>query len=1116
MQLFYPWLTGLVPEESGTRAVPAGSSEYQWGYINPYTTYYDFTASGDGYPNASLIQFVPYEEFGGYAWAEGFRPSLFGFNINLYSTTWSGTATLEVIDTAGNVIGSWSTALAAGESVTPNSMTRPLTFAGHDMHGIRIVLDSPAPAGDVTGRLEALWFEHDFEFERLTQTEHYWSSNPYDYSLSGQPASSYAYFNFESETTPQDGYITLKPAYRIAPVPPFLSLFWELLDPAAWESALDGMGASSYVWQVEVIDTSDVVIGSASIELDPAADYVANPLIRMDLALDSENPIDRIDGQGVGFNITGLSMGLANLQFSYTAPSSQGARSCYVKPIRVSDVSIAEPGQPGHPGLPARPGYWTQEPCRTVTTTTFIDGGGGGYESVESSQYTGELLPDGDDSLVEGFGSTSLTYPISAVESQSGGSVGGLNQTTKQVCYEPVWVPPFAGVPPTPALAPTETEYNLDYDIGWNYDVMIGVGGNIGIDISTAEVSRNTAGVLIGIAEAWRAGLSGPGKFHLALQFDANEVSVVKAGERVWGIAIRSESDVFSIRRYESQVIVLRNGAVIFSDDDFWSGDAVFVGMIWKAGDGICLPGSGLTEVIGAPIGEGSGEARLPALVGVGHEGAYGDGRATLPMLTLSADGYADGEADVTLPPLFGWASEGAGGYADARLPAFGIDAFAADAYQHFNGFARIELPAFGGAGYEAGYAVGDANLPAAVGAGNGGFTIPEAEGADVQVPSVLFMATGVGGEIGGADVALPAFDVLGSEGTYGEGEVALPALWGHGIEIPTYRGLLRGQLPSLDTHGWYAYTSAPNSLTGYLGRLAGSLRGGASLAGDLPALEGSLTADVPIVGRLAGTLARMTLESSVLVGSVAGISARLPALSGEFLGGARIAGELSPLSGGAAGAAGIVATLSGRFSPMTMTAAATAGIVGRLRGELPYLEAFWGHLAGELPGLAGRLGDTTLVVESDVAWAMNVANQAWTRYPGFHFAHLLRFRGQEYFARADGIYAVGGDLDAGAHIEARFALPDSTYGDIVEKVCPRAYLRGRSVGELAVTPVVDGQAHDSRLASESRGEIDYVRVKLGRGLRGHYWSFEVANQEGQGFEIDGFDMLLKSTGRRY
>lgn len=142
------------------------------------------------------------------------------------------------------------------------------------------------------------------------------------------------------------------------------------------------------------------------------------------------------------------------------------------------------------------------------------------------------------------------------------------------------------------------------------------------------------------------------------------------------------------------------------------------------------------------------------------------------------------------------------------------------------------------------------------------------------------------------------------------------------------------------------------------------------------------------------------------------------------------------------------------------------------------------------------------------LAWVMNAETHAFTSYSNYPFNSFATIGGKTYGAKADGIYLLEGDTDAGAAIDA-FARGGLTDLDSSKfKRMPSAYLgmttNGRMV--LKVTVVDDAgarQEHWYALEDRPAGALRMGRVKLGRGLKSTYWGFELANVDGADFALD-------------
>jgi hypothetical protein len=134
------------------------------------------------------------------------------------------------------------------------------------------------------------------------------------------------------------------------------------------------------------------------------------------------------------------------------------------------------PGSPGSPGIPASPGYW-----RNVCTTSP-----GSCTTTLSPVYgtcTGGLAVGTNSCVVDYISQTVCT-------------------DAKTTCT-PVYVPPSAGVPAVPAIAPTPGQLIQNFNEGWNASAQSYVGLLPGKAV-VFKVGNGSRGVLTGFApEPW-------------------------------------------------------------------------------------------------------------------------------------------------------------------------------------------------------------------------------------------------------------------------------------------------------------------------------------------------------------------------------------------------------------------------------------------------------------------------------------------------------------------------------------------------------------------------------------------------------------------------------------
>ena len=781
---------------------------------------------------------------------------------------------------------------------------------------------------------------------------------------------------------------------------------------------------------------------------------------------------------------------------------------CNMKPTKLVVKTPALPGQPGFSGQPYIPAYCVEVPCPEGTKTT-VPVGTGTYEWI-CVEYQG---PDESFNIGTGEFIEICNFTYAGEQDPDGPTMaidhGYLDDRdcTGQECFpEQPYMPPIPGVPPTPA------ELAVEYDLGWNYTIDIDSGRNLAVSISLENVKKGTAGVAVGVSTLVNSVLEGIGKYVVFMLFEGNLFSIFKKGVRVYGAIARDDADVFTLSRYEGAIAVLRNDIVIWIEDDIfpYDGFAFFSANIYKALDSFCITEGMVADSVF--IGTGGAEFELPPFDVIG--GLYSEADFKLPAFQVDAVAYNHGGADITLNAFFAIGADRPMGWGMPELPRFAAEGFS---FGTDIAYGQVELPgfsAFSGSGPQADAVV---KLPAFQADGGGDFAIPVAVGADVAIAGLLSAALGKTGSIGGADVSLGAFDAVGADrDIYGEVDIELPAMWGIAGQLPAYDGILNGFMEGLEVVDFYGTALPLNSLYGLLPTLAGGLKSGAVLDVSLGGLEAaSLQGTLDVVARFDITLPQLDMVSSATTWAIGEASGVLgDPLDGELYGGCALSGDLVGLDGDLTGVTGAVASIDGSMQGLQGLITATSEVFGVLDGTMGGLEALWGILDGEIVGLEGELIEQPLPVSEYVAWVMNLVHRGVTRYPGYPFDFIVRWRGQHYLANSTGLFLYGGDKDSGAKIDAAFALPPSDYGSVQEKRVPRLYLKGRTTGQLNVAVAMDEGDQHQGLADGKSG-VDYRRWKLPRGIKGHLVSFEVSNTDGADFEVEQVDALIHLTERK-
>lgn len=113
------------------------------------------------------------------------------------------------------------------------------------------------------------------------------------------------------------------------------------------------------------------------------------------------------------------------------------------------------------------------------------------------------------------------------------------------------------------------------------------------------------------------------------------------------------------------------------------------------------------------------------------------------------------------------------------------------------------------------------------------------------------------------------------------------------------------------------------------------------------------------------------------------------------------------------------------------------------------------------------------------------------------------------------GLYALGGDNDAGRPIESRITTGKQLWGDSHKKMIGSVHLSMQAQGGGGAT-VFHGAAASWRYVFQLPDGAGVVRSPFGRGIRENYLGVSFENIQGAAFHLDQIEVLeLPSRNRR-
>lgn len=754
-----------------------------------------------------------------------------------------------------------------------------------------------------------------------------------------------------------------------------------------------------------------------------------------------------------------------------------------VSSVRVTPAVMAQPYQPP---MPARTVVFRERVC-------WYEPGTGGWSGWSDPFLVREI------NLVTG----EVTYIMARVP------IGELASPARKVCETRITTQYIPATPAVPAVAYRPPVIDVEFGMGWDaagHSVAVLLGNGY-VEFRTEDVTGVVAG-LTPMEEAagvdWRAISHG---FYVA----ADGVYVVEHGERKYALGVSSSVPAtYRVEREGGVVSYLREGVQVYVSDSPSVGPAVLDAALYGAGisfdtgrsvasdevqDAPVVPGDHVRQ----PVVEATEETGavylqlLPARLIAAEDETYAGvllESAPVEVLALEIDPDAVMLASRTALVL-AHEYEGGGVHLEAR-PA------TVHAEQGLPTPGNVLLYAHPAVAWSEGtmMGIGDVQLDIAPPAMCRASDAPEYGDARLSLMPVVAQASDVEAPIDQWPlVPLPRCRLL----LTGPARVEMTA--------PRMKLQLLGAVTPLDA------VALPSPML--------ALVAGAHLAMSAPRLQLHVEATVTAIGRIEMTAPAARLSVEAAVETLAELRMAAPRATLAVSGGAQIA-MASPRP-----TLTMAATMEGRAEIALAMPRAVLVLEarGETTGQIVMLApatrgAVWADAILTMPLARLRIEASALVPVQHEAYAVNLRStlenggNEITRYTGFPFNRIVRWRGEYWAIAPGGLYRIGGSDDDGAPIAWVLRTGTTDFDSPLCKTPAYCYVGGR-LGPACTFTVFTGELRqDAYTYHTPRGQTaQNYRQQFGRGLNARYYAFEVS---GNGeLAIDDLDFKIDLRTRR-
>ena len=142
-----------------------------------------------------------------------------------------------------------------------------------------------------------------------------------------------------------------------------------------------------------------------------------------------------------------------------------------------------------------------------------------------------------------------------------------------------------------------------------------------------------------------------------------------------------------------------------------------------------------------------------------------------------------------------------------------------------------------------------------------------------------------------------------------------------------------------------------------------------------------------------------------------------------------------------------------------------------------------------------------------------NTVTNSVTVFENYPFNSLASFQGKYLGASDAGLFVLD-DANSVESIEATLTTGELHFGSEMQKRCSDFYIGMRSKGDITLIVTTDEDEQGTYVIQPLGVEtLKQRRVKIGKGLKGKYWTFELVCSDD--FDYDSMNIAAVQTSRR-